>query len=183
MNDKIVPVYSASIADEPFVVNLQKRFSNQIGFLPRAALTEAIGRNLIAVAVENGTPAGYMLIRPAAQHQPWCASIIQAAVELDAQRHSHGRNLLAHLLKRANRVHVIQAWCRSDLEANAFWQQMGFSQVALLERQSARKKSMVLYRKALTNEGRKYIFELPKRAGWRAARCDNIRQTLFQIEE
>src|SRR5437762_2871913 len=53
-------VRRATPVDLPFVVALQKRDHEALGFIPRAALAEKIERDQLLLVRENGDPAGFL---------------------------------------------------------------------------------------------------------------------------
>ena len=90
-------VVVATPADLAYVVELQKRNGEAVGFIPRAALSEKIDRGQIHLTTENGEPAGYLHHGSLAVPE---VRIFQAAVQYDARRRHHGLALLADLVDR-----------------------------------------------------------------------------------
>jgi GNAT superfamily N-acetyltransferase len=167
----------ASAKHRNFVLDLQRRFSNQLGFLPAQAIDEYIAARRICLALENGEPAGYVLARPNLASLPGVASCVQTAICFDAQR----RKLATALIDRtANAAlgagaHLLQAWCRADLEANGFWEAAGFNAVALRRTGNARRRPLLLWRRALDAHGETALLHLPGRAGCTGRRISNAR--------
>src|SRR5215218_3775502 len=93
--DRILP---ATPADLAYVVALQKRNGEALGFIPRAALSEKIDLGRIWLATENGDPAGYLHHGSLAVPE---VRIFQAAIQYDARRRHHGLALVANLMSRA----------------------------------------------------------------------------------
>ena len=120
------PITRATPRDLAYVVDLQKRHANALGFIPRAALEEKIDRGRIWLARENGEPAGYLhhgsLARPEVR-------IFQAAIQYDARRRHMGLALVDDLVRRAEHAGArgVSLRCLSFLEANQFWDAAGFS--------------------------------------------------------
>ena len=118
-------VTPATEADLAFVVSLQKRHADALGFIPRMALLEKISLNQITLARENGDPAGFLhhgsLARPEVR-------VFQAAIQYDARRRHLGLALVNDLLERAADAGAkgISLRCLSFLEANEFWRAAGF---------------------------------------------------------
>jgi hypothetical protein len=124
MTTNNVTVIVATNGDLPFVDHVQRKFSEQLAFIPRAGIEKAIAAGQIALAFIDGEPVGYV----------WRGAlgvrtiIVQAAIEFDAQRRHYGAALVAHVIVEATRAHssAIVCRCGSDLEANSFWQSLGF---------------------------------------------------------
>jgi hypothetical protein len=146
--------------DLKFLDHLQKKYSNQLGFLPRQALEWNIERGNVSLALENDEPAAYLLGRPGYMHDPHFGIIYQAAVSYDAQRRLLGTALVQHFVDRlsaagvpglqsvpgagvpgAGGVKLIGLWCAQDIEANEFWNSCGFEAIAA--RHGSRRKGRV----------------------------------------
>lgn len=120
----------ATPADLPFVVHLQKLWSNNLGFLPRVALAEYINSKQLLLVRENGQAAGYL---------NWTCTkagmvrIPQVALEPELLRTTVGSKIMAHLKRAAVRgdCSVIRLTSRSDLPANLFWPTLGFNVTAV----------------------------------------------------
>ena len=97
----------ATLADISFVNSLQKKFGKSLGFLPTQALEINLEAGNVTLTNENDDAAGYMLVRPVLAWCPGMASIVQAAVCMDAQRRHHGLALLLLLEEAARRRHQL----------------------------------------------------------------------------
>lgn len=123
--DPLAPVIRAAPADLAYVVALQKRNHEALGFIPRAALAEKIDRGRIWLATENGDPAGYLHHGSLAVPE---VRVFQAAVQYDARRRHLGLALVADLLARARAASArgVSLRCLDFLDANDFWTAAGF---------------------------------------------------------
>jgi GNAT superfamily N-acetyltransferase len=119
----IVP---ATPADLAYVVSLQKKNGEALGFIPRVALAEKIELGRIWLAQENGEPAGFLHHGSLAVPE---VRIFQAAIQYDAQRRKHGMSLVTGLLDRAKDAgaSAVSLRCLDFLDANDFWTAAGFS--------------------------------------------------------
>lgn len=158
---------TASTADLSFVLDLQKRFSNQLGFLPRQAIEQYLATGRVTIATDNGEATGYVLGRPSLRCAPGVQPIVQTAVHLDAQRQAAGRQLIEHVAAeaRASGRRLLQAWCRVDLEANAFWSACGFTAIGIRRPNNARRQPLILWRRQICDDGRSELLRLPRQAG------------------
>jgi hypothetical protein len=164
-------IRTATTADSLFVRSLQKRFSNQLGFLPNAAVDECIDGGCVRLATENDDPCGYVLSRRRLKCAPHVAPIVQAAVCLDARRRHHGLTLIESVCQDAwvDGKTIVQCWCRADLDAVDFWDAAGFDLVAERDPRSARGKPLLLFRRALPGCDPASLSVLPRRSGWKAS--------------
>ena len=164
----------ATKRDLPFIIDLAKKFSNQVGFLPRPAFEEIIANKTTFLTTENEDPAGYLLTRFTMRSMPHVANIIQAAVCLDAQRRQHAAQLV-NLFTTAAKSHgayLAQCWCREDIDAVSFWTSIGFRPIALRDPSNADARRLILFRKPLVPVALNLIHQLPTRSGWKASRTE-----------
>lgn len=135
-------VRTAVPSDVKFIDALQKRFSNEVGFLPLAALDANIVKNRIAIGFENDEPAGYILGKPNYKGDPELAILYQCAIEYSAQRHMLGSSLLEHAVGLFPPPSALAcAWVAQDIEANFFWEACGFEPIAA--RRGSKRKGRV----------------------------------------
>ena len=161
----------------PFVAALQARHSAAVGFLPIVAINSYLERRQVIFGFENDDPAGYVLWRPSLRTQPHVASIVQAAVCLDAQRRGVGLAAVDALigLRREAGTRIVQAWCAEDLEANEFWAASGFERIASAEGGRQRGRVMILWRRPIVRGvSAAEIGRLPDRVGWKARKLSNL---------
>ena len=118
-------VVPATPSDLAYVVALQKRNGEALGFIPRVALAEKIELGRITLATENGEPAGYLHHGSLAVPE---VRIFQAAIQYDARRRHHGMGLVRDLLARATHAGArgVSLRCLDFLDANDFWTAAGF---------------------------------------------------------
>jgi ribosomal protein S18 acetylase RimI-like enzyme len=109
--------------DVGYVVDLAKRNSEAISFIPSPRLEQYYENGQILVARENDEPCGFLVfgLRPVAK-------IYQACIQYDARRMENGLRLVSRLIRIASSrgCDAISLWCASDLEANHFWRAAGF---------------------------------------------------------
>lgn len=144
-------IRTATPADLRYVLDLAKRHTNEIGFLPRQAYQNLIAMRRVHLALENDEPAGMILGRDALR---WCIAmrpITQAAIQYDAQRRHHGLALVTQAAADASAAGqvALQACCREGLEANKFWRIAGFVEICRLDPTNARNRKVICWRKPL----------------------------------
>lgn len=118
-------IVRATPDDLAYVVALQKRNGEALGFIPRVALSEKIDLGQIWLATENGDPAGFLHHGSLAVPE---VRIFQAAIQYDARRRHHGLGLVANLVQRATDAGArgVSLRCLDFLDANDFWLAAGF---------------------------------------------------------
>jgi N-acetylglutamate synthase-like GNAT family acetyltransferase len=160
----------ATVADTRYLRHLQRKFSDALGFLPTAAIDWYAESGNVAIAEENGEPAGYLLGRPALNWQPLLRPIYQAAVAMDAQRRHHGLALLRTVEAAAEAAGQtgLQANCAAGLEANEFWHAAGFIPICYLTPLNCRTRPLICWRKPLTNKIPLWFSRPPVRHGHHA---------------
>jgi GNAT superfamily N-acetyltransferase len=157
----------ATTAQLSFLLDLQKKFSNQLGFLPRQAIQEYVDTRRVLIARENGEPAGYLLAPRRLASLPHVVPLVQTAIAFDAQRRGLGLLLVDVVTAWAisDGRSMLQAWCRADLTANDFWRSAGFFPVAQRRTPNARRQPLILWRRPLTAILPTAMLALPTRAG------------------
>lgn len=163
----------ATLGDQRYIDALAKKFSNEVGFLPRTALEAYIAMGGVELALENGEPAGYILSRGYLRWNIAMRPITQAAVQFDAQRRHLGLELVARAEAHAREVGqiAIQACCREGLDANDFWQAAGFRKICRLDPRSQRNRQIIVWRKSLNDHIPPWFILPPPVHGYRARKA------------
>lgn len=111
---------------------LQDAVASQVGYLPPPAIEQFIETANIRIALNNSEPCGFLTIRPRRQCARHVSVILQTAIQFDSRRDSHARQLVEHEIRemiQRGQQHI-ECWCRSDLDANLFWNACGFRAIA-----------------------------------------------------
>jgi N-acetylglutamate synthase-like GNAT family acetyltransferase len=149
MNDeKRCQITTASVKELSYIIDLAKKFSEQLGFLPRAAVVEYLTAGRVLLARENGEPAGFILSRNRLRSEKWCRPLTQVAVSFDAQRRHHGHALLETLKTQARRdmLEGLQCWVAEEIEAVQFFTAEGFQHVQTRDPMNKRNRRLLLMR-------------------------------------
>lgn len=146
MDDRIVRI--GLIRDLSYVVSLQKKWSNELGFLPRLGLRRFLKRRTALIVEERGLPAGYVLLYP---NEIGVGSIVQCAVDPEVLRTTIGTELVRRVTSMAleRECFLLRLGCREDLPANEFWRTMGFHLGGVKRCANARGRRVLLYGKEL----------------------------------
>jgi ribosomal protein S18 acetylase RimI-like enzyme len=121
----IEPAAADDVLSLKWLDHLQGANLHAVGFLTWAALNEALSRERVLLAYENGEPAGYVIHGSLRE----TTRILQIVVADDARRIEHGTALVQAVTDRANANHAHRILCHvaDDLEANAFWRALGMT--------------------------------------------------------
>ena len=168
-------------SDLGYVKSLQRKFSNQLGFVPAIALEWYIEHFRCLLGVENDEPAGYILGRPSMRYDRRICGATQVAVPLDLQRSTIGTELVeAYTFEASQRpIEMMQCWCAGDIAAVGFWLAIGWLPVMSRQPKSARGRSMILYRKALIGCAVDRLTIPPPVAGFRAKKTGDTQLLLL----
>src|SRR5688572_2521737 len=146
----IIPIPRASVsireatpADIPFIDSLQKIHRDRVGFMATTWLDGKIAKREIIVAEDSsGERVGYCMGVDKYSGREDVGIIHQLNVVPGKQRGFIGATLLRAMFERAAYgCRLFCCWCAQDIEANHFWESMGF--VALAYRAGSEKKSRV----------------------------------------
>lgn len=114
----------ATPADAAYIDHLMHRFSSEVGFLPRSAMTEHLELGHYCLLELEGQPSAYTLTTGGIRKP---VRILQHAVDEDLWRQGWGLRLLEAAALKATRCPTpgLTLTCRDGLPANAFWQTSG----------------------------------------------------------
>lgn len=121
----------ATMADLPFVDALQKAHHRELGFFPRAQMEGYLKNEWMIIAENAGIPVGYCASRDRYLKRDELGAIFQLCVAPGKQRGLIGASLLKDVFERASYgTRLFCCWCAQDLQANYFWEAMGFVPLA-----------------------------------------------------
>lgn len=132
-------IRTAVKADQSYIDKQQKENSFAVGFIQRTVWDKYVfggERNFVVFVCEkNGDQVGYILLTPGKKVGAH-AKIQQIVIQQDARRLEYGTLLLdavREFCKETGRKGVTLR-CRKDLEANSFWEALGFKIYATWEK-------------------------------------------------
>jgi ribosomal protein S18 acetylase RimI-like enzyme len=140
-----------------YVVDLARKHTDALGFIPRPRLEQYHAAGQIHIARENGDPCGYLVVGSGWPN----LKIYQACIQYDVQRREHGWNLVNRLERQAARMgyEAISLWCGDDLAANEFWKACAFVQVGQKAGGERRGRKLNLWVKRLCNPLEQRLWE------------------------
>ena len=158
-------VRTTSPKDFLFINSLMKMEAKSVGFLSTRTFESYVwggGRNFMCfLCLVNNDAVGYVLLTPGRGIQT-TAKIQQIVIRKDARLLEYGRALVdacVDFCVEFNRS-GIQLRCRADLEANKFWQCLGFSLVKVFQKGSKNHMGFTA-----SNDIFEYV-HLPARPDW-----------------
>lgn len=106
--------------------------TRELGFLPTEAYQRAADNGRIILLNENDEPGGFLMLGPPLPVQ----KVYQTWVEEPLRLIDRGRTLIHDLAAdaAARGVERIVLHCACDLEANIFWQRVGFTNTCIREK-------------------------------------------------
>jgi len=148
-----VAIRVARLDDLPFIDALQKKHSKMVGFLFLETLEKKIKAEQVLMAEEvpsselkvpsesttrnsvpgtrNSTPVGYCIFQDKYDKHDDCGIFYQVNVVPGSQRGLIGAALVKAALDRAAYgCKLACCWCAQDLQANHFWESLGFVPLA-----------------------------------------------------
>lgn len=140
----------ATITDLKFIVSLQRRWSNTIGFLPACTHQRYIEAQHVLLVLENDEPAGFLNFTVTPKG---LLRVPQVAIHPELLRTTLGSKVMRTLIRTANRnsLGAIRLTSRTDLLANLFWPNFGFKPTAILTPKTKRNKPHIEWTLQLQN--------------------------------
>jgi hypothetical protein len=123
----------ATADDLSFLDGLQKQHSKQLGFFPRAQMEGYVENQWVLIAEDAATkqPVGYCASRDRYLKRDELGVIYQMCVAPGHQRGLIGATLVREVFARAAYgCRLFCCWCAQDLDANCFWESLGFVPIA-----------------------------------------------------
>src|SRR3954466_1591917 len=128
-----IAIRVATLADLPAIDALQKQHHKQLGFFPRAQMEGYLRNQWVLVAEDAATRRviGYVASRDRYLKRDELGVIYQLCVSPGEQRKLVAAALVREVFARsAYGCKLYCCWCAQDLEANRFWESMGFVPIA-----------------------------------------------------
>ena len=138
-----VKVRLALADDLSFIDQLQKMHGHMVGWFPTRQLETNIADEHILIAEDHaGTPIGYCIFRDQYMKRDDVGIVYQLNVLPLKQRHLVGASLVKAAFDRAAYgCKLFCCWCAQDIQANWFWESIGF--IPLAFRTGSRSKQRI----------------------------------------
>lgn len=136
-----ISIRLATLDDVPFIDDLQRKHSRAVGWFPTKQIEGNITKGKVLIAEEISpslkgggvfaTPVGYCISSDRYLKHDDCGIIYQLNVMPSKQRGLIGATLVKAVFARAAYgCKLFCCWCAQDLEANYFWESLGFVPLA-----------------------------------------------------
>jgi len=135
----------AAVSDLSFIVDLEHKNKESLGFLPKMAIEERIKKSTIILGRLNCEPFGYLLY----DRRGGDVNILQACIQYDARRRLYGAALYQWALA-VWKPDFVRLKCAADLESNLFWRSMDLVCVAVVNGGKRRGRKINVWHHYLT---------------------------------
>lgn len=127
-----VSVREAKQSDLPFIDELQKKHSKMVGWFPTKQIEANIkGGHVLIAEDEKRCRVGYCIARDTYMKREDCGIVYQLNVTPGEHRKLVGATLIKAVFDRAAYgCKLFCCWCAQDIEANYFWESIGFVPLA-----------------------------------------------------
>jgi hypothetical protein len=129
-----ISIRPATMSDLSFIDSLQKLHGKMVGFMPEKALAGKINAGHVLLATDNSqlaTRLGYCIGNDQYFKRDDVGIIYQMNVVPAKQRGLIGATLVKAMFERAAYgCKLFCCWCAQDIEANYFWESLGFVPLA-----------------------------------------------------
>jgi ribosomal protein S18 acetylase RimI-like enzyme len=142
----------AETRDLPFLDQLQKAHGKALGFFPRAQMEGYVANQWVLIAEDAATrqPLGYCASRDRYLKRDELGVIYQLCVAPGHQRGLIGATLIRDVFNRAAYgCRLFCCWCAQDLEANHFWESLGFVPIAFRGGSGKKKRVHIFWQRRI----------------------------------
>lgn len=107
-----------------YIDDLAHKNSEALSFIPLPKIEKYMAVGQVLIETENDEPCGYAIFGNGFP----VLKVYQACIQYDARRLQHGMWIVKRLICEAQKRHcsAISLFCADDLDANRFWQSVGF---------------------------------------------------------
>ena len=146
-----VAVRPAEERDLSFLDQLQKMHTHMVGFFPRKQMEGYFKMGAIQIAEdEKQSPVGYVISRDSYSGRDDVGIIYQLNVMPLKQRHLIGARLVqAAFEKAAYGCRLFSCWCAQDIQANFFWESVGFVPLAFRTGTRSKQRTHIFWQKRI----------------------------------
>ncbi|MCI0363371.1 MAG: GNAT family N-acetyltransferase [Phycisphaerales bacterium] len=126
-----IAIREAELKDVPFIDQLQRKHARMVGWFPTKQIEGNIAKKRILIAEESGSAVGYCISNDRYHKHDDCGIVYQLNVTPGKQRGLIGASLIKAVFDRAAYgCKLFCCWCAQDLQANHFWESLGFVPLA-----------------------------------------------------
>jgi N-acetylglutamate synthase-like GNAT family acetyltransferase len=171
-----VTVRQAVADDLPFIDMLQKMHSHMVGWASTKQIQANIEDGHIVIAEDQaGTPIGYCTSRDQYMKRDDVGIIYQLNVLPLKQRHLVGATLVKAVFDRAAYgCRLFCCWCAQDIQANWFWESIGFIPLAFRTGSRAKQRIHIFWQRRIREGDEQTPYWFPSQTTGGAVAEDRI---------
>lgn len=182
-----IHVRLATNEDIPFIDGLQKMHSHMVGWMPGKQLEGKMKLGQIVIAEEgrgqssevrgqqNAVPLGYCISSDQYSGRDDVGIVYQLNVLPMRQRHLIGAALIKAVFERAAYgCRLFCLWCAQDIQANYFWESIGFVPLAFRTGSASKQRIHIFWQRRIRSDDAVTPFWFPSQTKSGAIREDRI---------
>jgi N-acetylglutamate synthase-like GNAT family acetyltransferase len=172
-----ISIRLATMEDIPALDALQKKHGKALGFFPRAQMEGYVRNEWVLIAQDDATGQvlGYCASRDRYLKRDELGIIYQLCVNPGAQRKLVGAALVREVFERsAYGCRLFCCWCAQDLEANHFWEAMGFVPLAFRAGSDKKRRVHIFWQKRIVEGDEQTRWWYPFQTSSGAIRQDRL---------
>jgi hypothetical protein len=162
--------------DLPFMDALQKMHTHMVGWFPSKQMEEYIDGGHVLIAEDAQRRAmGYCIAKDHYMGRDDVGIVYQLNVAPGAQRHLVGAMLVkAWFDKTAYGCRLFSCWCAQDIQANFFWEAMGFVPIAFRAGSRGKQRIHIFWQRRIADGDQTTPYWYPYQTGSGAIREDRL---------
>lgn len=126
-----IEIRPATPKDVAFIDQLQRKHARMVGWFPTKQIEANISKGKVLIAEANREQVGYCISNDRYLKHDDCGIVYQLNVAPTKQRGLIGATLIKAVFDRAAYgCKLFCCWCAQDLQANHFWESIGFVPLA-----------------------------------------------------
>jgi hypothetical protein len=179
-----ISIRLATMEDIPSLDALQKKHGKALGFFPRAQMEGYVRNEWVLIAQEGPHPhplpagegvIGYIASRDRYLKRDELGIIYQLCVSPGVQRKLVGAALVREVFARsAYGCRLYCCWCAQDLDANHFWEAMGFVPIAFRAGSDKKRRVHIFWQKRIVSGDAETKWWYPHQTNQGAIREDRL---------
>src|SRR5688500_10375418 len=160
-----VSVRVATPADQPFIDGLQKMHTHMVGWMPGKQIEGKIAAGQVVIAEdERKAPVGYCISHDQYSGRDDVGVIYQLNVQPLRQRSLIGAALVKAVFERAAYgCRLFCLWCAQDIQANWFWESIGFVPLAFRTGSASKQRVHIFWQRRVREGGETTPYWSPSR--------------------
>jgi ribosomal protein S18 acetylase RimI-like enzyme len=170
-----VSVRPATMDDVPFMDGLQSQYTKALGHFKTEWFEGYIAMGGVVVAESDGKRVGYCISRDRYLKRDELGVIYQLCVAPGEQRKLVGAALIQEVFaKSAYGCKLYCLWCAQDLEANHFWESMGFVPIAFRAGSEKKRRVHIFWQRRINDRDTTTPWWYPCQTNAGAIRADRL---------